>query len=109
MCACVKPEFMYGHIYCKLRNSLGGYSGIRVVRIPDDLGGGSSHGRGSVVAKSAVVTAGDANRGVFMAVAYSILPPFWSVSSFADLCCLNSYPLDQVSSGKFLGGRFMIG
>ena len=73
---CVKPEFMYGHVCCKLRNSLGGYGGIRVVRIPYDLGGSSSRGRGGVVAKSAVVTAGDANRGVFSAVAYSILPPF---------------------------------
>ena len=94
MCVCVKPEFMYGHVCCKLRNSLGGYGSIRVV---------------GVVAKSAVVTVGDVFRGVFMAVVCSILPPFWSVSWFADLHCLNSYPLDQVSSGKFLGGRFMIG
>ena len=102
---CVKPEFIYGHVCCKLRNSLGGYGGIKVVRIPDDLGGSSSHGRGSVVTKSAVVTAGDVNRGVFMIVAYSILPPFWSVSSFADFRCLNSYPLDQVDSGKFFRAK----
>ena len=105
-CVRVKPEFMYGHVRCKLRNSLRGYGGIRVVRIPDDLGGSSSsHGWGGVVAKSAVVTAGDVNRGVFMVVVCSILPPFWSVSSFADLCCLNSYPLDQVASGKFFKGK----
>ena len=98
---------MYGHVCCKLRNSLDGYGGIRVVRIPDDLGGSSGRGRGGVVAKSAVVTAGDANRGgfFFMAVAYSILPPFWSVSYFADLRCLNSYPLGQVDSGKFFRGK----
>ena len=47
-----------------------------MVRVPDDLGGSSTRGRGSVVAKSAVVTAGDVFRGVFMAVACSILPPF---------------------------------
>ena len=104
-CVCVKPEFMYSHVCCNLRNSLGGYGGIRVVRVPDDLGGSSSCGRGGVVAKSAVVTAGDVFRGVFMALACSILPPFWSVSTFADLCCLNSYPLDQVGSGKFFRGK----
>ena len=62
-------------------------------------------GIGSLVAKSAVVTAGNVNRGVFMAWACSILPPFWSVSSFVDLSCLNSYPLDQVESGKFFRGK----
>ena len=31
-CVCVKPEFMYGHVCYKLRNSLGAYGGIRVVR-----------------------------------------------------------------------------
>ena len=98
---------MYGHVCCKLRNSLGGYDGIRVVRIPDDLDSSSSRGRGGVVAKSTVVIADDVNRGVafFMAVACSTLPPFWSVSSFADLRCLNSYPLDQVGSGKFFRGK----
>ena len=106
MRVCVKPEFMYGHVCCKLRNSLGGYGGIRVVRVPDDLGGSSSRGRGGVVAKLAVVTVGDVFRGFFfMAVACSILPPFWSVSPFADLRCLNSYPLDQVGSGKFFRGK----
>ena len=105
VCVCVKPEFMYSHVCCKLRNSLGGYGGIRVVRVPDDLSGSSSHGQGGIVAKSAVVTAGDVFRGVFMAVACSILPPFWSVSSFADLRCLNSYPLDRVGSGKFFRGK----
>ena len=51
---CVKPEFMYGHVCYKLRNSLGGNDDIRVVRVSDDLGGSSSRGRGGVVAKSAV-------------------------------------------------------
>ena len=101
---CVKPEFMY--VRCKLRNSLGGYGGVRVVRVPHDLGGSSSScGWGGTVAKSAVITAGDVFRGVFMAVEGSILPPFWSVSWFADLRCLNSYPLDQVGSGKFFRGK----
>ena len=54
-CVCVKLEFMYYHVCYKLRNSLGGYGGIRVVRVSDDLGGSSSRGRGGVVAKSAVV------------------------------------------------------
>ena len=70
---------MYGHVCCKLRNSFGGYGGIRVVRVPDDLGGSSSRGWGGVVAKSAIVTVSDVFRGVFMAVACSILPPFRSV------------------------------
>ena len=35
---CVKTEFVDGHICYKLRNSLGGYGGIRVVRVSDDLG-----------------------------------------------------------------------
>ena len=35
---CVKPDFVDGHICYKLRNSLGGYGGIRVVRVSDDLG-----------------------------------------------------------------------
>ena len=52
---CVKPEFMDGHVCYKLRNSLGGFGGIKVVRVSDDLGGSSSLGRGDVVAKSAVV------------------------------------------------------
>ena len=81
------------------------YGGIKVVRVSDDLGGSCSRGRGGGVAKSAVVTAGDVFRGVFMAVACSTLPPFWSVSTFADLRCLNSYPLDQVGSGKFFRGK----
>ena len=76
-----------------------------VVWVADDLSGCSSRGWGGVVAKSVVVTAGDVLRGVFMAVACSILPPFWPVSSFADLRCLNSYPLDQVGSVKFFRGK----
>ena len=51
----MKLEFMDGHVCYKLRNSLGGYGGIRVVRVSDDLGSSSSRGRGGVVAKSAVV------------------------------------------------------
>ena len=46
----MKPKFMYGHVFYKLRNSLGRYGGIRVVRVSDDLGGSSSRGRGGVVA-----------------------------------------------------------
>ena len=52
---CVKPEFVDGHVCYKLRNSLGGYGGIRVVRVSDDLGGSSSRERGGVVAKSSAV------------------------------------------------------
>ena len=52
---CVKPELMDGHVCYKLRNSLGGYGGVRVVRISDDLGGSSSRERGGVVVKSAAV------------------------------------------------------
>ena len=52
---CVWPEFMDGHVFYKSRNSLGGYGGVRVVRVSDDLSGSSSHGWGGVVAKSAVV------------------------------------------------------
>ena len=52
---CMKPEFTDGHVCYKLRNSLGEYGGIRVVRVSDNLGGNSSRGRGGVVAKSAVV------------------------------------------------------
>ena len=51
----VKPEFIDGHICYKLRNSLGGYVGMLVVRVSDNLGGSSSRGQGGVVAKSAVV------------------------------------------------------
>ena len=29
---CVKPEFIDGHVCYKIRNSLGEYGGIRVVR-----------------------------------------------------------------------------
>ena len=52
---CVKPEFIDSHVCYKLRNSLGGYGGIRVVRVSDDLGGSSSRGWGGIVVKSAVV------------------------------------------------------
>ena len=43
------------HVCYKLRNSLGVYGGIRVLRVSDDLGGSSSRRRGGVEAKSAVV------------------------------------------------------
>ena len=52
---CVKPVFIDGHVCYKLRNSVVGYGGIRVVMVSDDLGGSSSRGRGGVVVKSAVV------------------------------------------------------
>ena len=52
---CVKPEFVDGHVCYKLRNSLGGYGGIRVEGYQMILVGGSICGQGSVVAKSAVV------------------------------------------------------
>ena len=106
---CVKPEFIDGHVYYKLRNSLGGYGGIRVVRVSDDLGGSSSRGRGGVVAKSAVVHSRwcvknpSEFRGVLMAVAWffpsSLDRPVSGV--FEDFGCLSSYPLDQVGSGIF--------
>ena len=99
----MKPEFTYGHVCCKLRNSLGGYGGIRVVRIPDDLGGSSSRGRGGVVAESAVVTAGDVNRGGFFYGRSVFYPSNLLVSLL--FCRLNSYPLDQVGSGKFFRGK----
>ena len=113
---CVKPEFMDGHICYKLRNSLGGYGGMRVVRVSDDLGGSSSRGRGGVVAKSAVVYRRWCVKNLFefrwvlMAVACSSLHPSIGQSgAFEDFRCLNSYPLDQIGSGNFLRGRFMIG
>ena len=111
-CVCVKPEFMYGHVCYKLRNSLGGYGGIRVVRVSDDLGGSSSRGRGGVVAKSAAihcrwcvkksvrVQMGPLGRSVFFPS-----PSVGQSETFADLRCLNSYPLDQVGSGKFFKGK----
>ena len=54
MCVCVKPEFMYGHVCYKLRNSLGGYGTIRVVRVSDDLGGSSSHEQSTLVTAGGV-------------------------------------------------------
>ena len=82
---CVKPEFMYGHLCCKLRNSLSGYGGIRVVRVSEDLGGCSNRGWGSVVARSAVIHSrmvSQIHQGSYvflMAVACTSLPPLWSV------------------------------
>ena len=104
VCVCVKPEFMYSHVCYKLRNSFGRYGGIRVVRVSDDLRGSGSRGRGGVVAKSAVVTAGGVSKIRQSSDACSSLPPSEGQSdAFEDFYFLNSYPLDQVSSGNFLG------
>ena len=107
---------MDGHVCCKLRNSLGGYGGIRVVRVSDDLGGSSSRGWGGVVAKSAVVPSRwcvknpSEFRWVLMAVAWlSFHASVGQSDAFEDFHCLNSYLLAQGGSGNFLGGKFMIG
>ena len=103
---------MDGHVCYKLRNSLGGYGGIRVVRVSDDLGGRSSRRRGGVVAKSAVVHSRWCVKNlsefgwVLMVVAGSSLQP--SVGQFDAIKvfrCLSSYPLDQVGSGNFFRGK----
>ena len=102
---CVKLEFTYSPVCYKLRKSLVEYGGIRV---SDDLGGSSSRGRGAVVAKSAVITEGGVSkiRWILMAVACSTLHPSIGQSdAFEDFRCLNSYPLDQVGSGKFFRGK----
>ena len=111
VCVCVKPEFMDGHICYKLRNSLGEYGGIRVVRVSDDLGSNSNRGWGGVVAKSAVIHCRwcvknpSEFRWVFMAVACSSHQPSIGRSeAFKDFRCLSSYPLDQVGSGNFFRG-----
>ena len=108
----VKPEFMDGHVCYKLRNSLGGYGGISVIRVSDDLGGSSGRGRGGVVAKSAIVHSRwciknpSEFRWVLMAVACSSLQPSISQSDpFEDFRCLSSYPLDQVGSENFFRGK----
>ena len=109
---CVKPEFIDGQVCYKLRNSLGGYGGIRVIRVSDDLGGSSSRGRGGVVAKSAAVHSRwcvknpPEFRWVLMAVACSSCQPLvGQFDAFEDFRCLNSYPMDQVGSGKFFRGK----
>ena len=83
MYVCVKPEFMYGHVCYKLRNSLGEYGGIRVVvRVSDDLGGSSSLGQGGVVAR--LFTTGGASKicqssdEFLMTVACSSLHSLWA-------------------------------
>ena len=103
---------MYGHVCYKLRNSLGSYGGIRLVRVSDDLGGSSSHGWGGVVAKLAVVHSRwcvknpSEFRWIFMAVAWpSLHASVGQSDAFEDFHCLNSYPLDQVGSGNFLRGK----
>ena len=80
------------------------------------LVGGSNRGQGGVVAKSAVVHSGwyIINLSEFKMSSYgracSFLRPLVGYSdAFVDFHCLSSYPLDQVGSGNFLGGRFMIG
>ena len=103
---------MYGHVCYKLRNSLGGYGGIKVVRVSDDVGGSSSCGQGGVEAKSAVVHSRwcvknpTEFRWVLMAVACSSRQPSvgWS-DAFEDFRCLSSYPLDQVGCGNFFRGK----
>ena len=109
---CVKPEFMYSHVCYKLRNSLGGFGSIRVVRISVDLGGSSSRGWGGVVAKSAVVHSRwcvknpSEFRLILMAVAWpSLHAAVGQSDAFEEFRCLNSYPLDQVGSGKFFRGK----
>ena len=94
---CVKPEFMDGHVCYELRNSLGGYGSIRVVRVSDDLGGSSSRGRGGIVAKSAVVHSRwcfknlSEFRWVLMAVACSSLVTYWPSTepSIKGCTCVN--------------------
>ena len=100
----------------ELRNSLGEYGDIRVVRISDDLGGSSSRGWGCVVAKSAAVhsrwcikNSVWVQMGSYGRSVYFSSPSVGQSDVFEDFRCLNSYPLDQVGSGNFLGGRFMIG
>ena len=97
---------MYSHVCYKLRNSLGKYGGIRVVRVSDNLGSGSSRGRGGVVAKSAVVKNLSEFRWVLMAVVCSSLQLSIGQSDvIEDFRCLNSNPLIQVGSGKFFRGK----
>ena len=86
-----------------------------MVRVSDDLDGSSSHGQGGVVAKSVVVTAGGVPKisqgSDEILWPYFVLPfhPCGQSDAFEDFRCLNSYHFDQVGSGNFLGGRFMIG
>ena len=102
-----------GHVYYKLRNSLGGYGGIRVIRVSDDLGGSSRRGRGGVVAKSTVVHSRwcvknlSEFRWVLMAVAsvFFLSPSIGQSGAFEDFHCLSSYPLDQVGSRNFFRGK----
>ena len=54
VCVC-EARVHVGHVCYKLRNSLGGYGGIRVIRVSDDLGGSSRRRWGGVIAKSAFV------------------------------------------------------
>ena len=103
---------MYDHQCYKLRNSLGGYGGIRVVRVSDDLGGSSSLRGGGIVAKSAVVHSRWCvkNQSEFRWILMALVWPSLHASvgqsdAFEDFQCLNSYPLDQVSSGKFFRGN----
>ena len=103
---------MYGHVCYKLRNSLGGYGGIRLVRVSDNLGGSNSRGWGGVVTKSAVVHSWwcvknlSEFRLILMAVArHSRHASVGQSDAFEDFRCLNSYSLDQVGSGNFFRGK----
>ena len=109
---CVTPEFIHGHVCYKLRNSLGWYGGIRVVRVSDDLGGSTSRGQGGVVAKSAAVHSRwcvkksvRVQMGSYGCSVFFPSPSVCQSAAFEDFRCLNSYPLDQVGSGKFLRGK----
>ena len=80
------------------------------------LVGGSNREQGGVVAKSAVVHSGwhVINLSEFKMSSYggacsSFRPLVGQSDAFEDFRCLSSYTLDQVGSGNFLGGRFMIG
>ena len=103
---------MYCHVCYKLRNSLGGYGGIRVVRVSNNLGGCSSRGWCGVVAKSAVVHSRWCvkNLSEFRWVlngrsVFFRSPSVGQSDAFEDFRCLNSYPLDQVSSGNYFRGK----
>ena len=107
MCVCearVHVRSRSRHVFYKLRNSLGGYGGIRVVRVSDDLGSSSSScGRGGVVAKSAAIHSRwcvkKSIKVQMGSYGHSVFFPSHSVGQsavFEDFHCLNSYPLDQV-------------
>ena len=80
------------------------------------LVGGNNRGQGGVVAKSAVVHSrwyvinlSEFKMSSYGRVCSSLHPLVGQSDAFEDFPYLSSYPLDQVGSGNFLGGRFMIG